>query len=71
MSERTKPSRTSGTAWKAGSFWDEVESCIETADALDLHEFEAADRWPIEASAGFRDGLQLQLHALVRRRYCH
>jgi hypothetical protein len=71
MSARTKPVRTSGDVWKARSFWDEVEECIEAADPLDLHEFATADRWPIEAPASFRDGLRIQLRALVRRRYCN
>jgi hypothetical protein len=71
MSQRTKPVRTSESAWKARSFWDEVEECIEAADPLDLHEFATADRWPIAAPASFREGLRIQLRALVRRRCCN
>jgi hypothetical protein len=71
MSACTRPAGTSGDVWKARSFWDEVEECIEAADPLDLHEFATADRWPIEAPASFRDGLRIQLRALVRRRYCN
>jgi hypothetical protein len=71
MSERTKPVRSGSDVWKARSFWDEVEECIEAADPLDLHEFASADRWPIEVDASFRDGLRSQLRALVRRRYCN
>ncbi len=71
MSQRTKPSHASGTSLRAASFWDEVEACIETADALDLHDFATADRWPIEATPGFRERLAREMRALVRRRYSH
>jgi hypothetical protein len=71
MSARTKSVCTRESASRARSFWDEVEECIEAADPLDLHEFASADRWPIEAPASFRDGLRIQLRALVRRRYAN
>lgn len=70
MNERPKTIRASGSL-RAASFWDEVESCIESADALDLYEFTTADRWPIDAAPGFEDGLAREMRALVRRRYAH
>jgi hypothetical protein len=56
------------TRWNA-QFWDGVECEIEALDAADFALFQAADRLPCVADAGFAAALAGSLSALCRARF--